>query len=186
MTHDPFLDDEDDFVYGASTIKRRTVKRRASKRATKAEMEERARFLIGYSRAHGPVTARGLYYQAEVAHVTGIDKNDLGYRKVQQQVLKLRRAGRISYHDIADATRWMRKPTTYNGPEAVAAISAPDVLPDAVPVERVMSLEEVAFRASCGISARQQAHPSHTRPRHSRECQTTASSIRLPRIMTYR
>ena len=61
-------------VYQASKIKRR--------RATKAEMEERAKFLITYAEAHGPVTVRGLYYQAEVAKLPGIDKADYGYNKI--------------------------------------------------------------------------------------------------------
>jgi hypothetical protein len=80
-------------------------------------MEERAEFLIGYADKHGPVTVRGLYYQAEVAGLPGIDKTDAGYDKIQAQVLKLRRQGRLSYHDIADATRWMRKDNSYNGIE---------------------------------------------------------------------
>src|SRR5262249_9610811 len=61
-------------------------------RATKAEMEERAQFLIEYAQQHGPVTVRGLYYQAEVAGVPGIDKTEAGYVKVQRQVLDLRRS----------------------------------------------------------------------------------------------
>jgi hypothetical protein len=56
----------------ASTVKRR--------RATKAEMEERAEFLVSYAEEHGPITVRGLYYQAEVHGVPGIDKGD-NYRK---------------------------------------------------------------------------------------------------------
>jgi hypothetical protein len=106
--------DFDDDVYVASPLKR----------ATRAEMEERARFLIDYAEKHGPVTVRGLYYQAEVAGLPGIGKDDLGYKKVQRQVLQLRRAGRLSYHDIADATRWMRKPTTYDGIEDALASTA--------------------------------------------------------------
>jgi hypothetical protein len=70
-------------VYEASPIKRR--------RATQAEMEERAEFLIAYAEEHGPVTVRGLYYQAEVKKVPGIDKQDGAYVKVQRQVLDLRR-----------------------------------------------------------------------------------------------
>jgi hypothetical protein len=107
-------------IYAASVIKRRSAKkRRAAKvlRATKAEMEERAEFLIHYAEEHGPVTVRGLYYQAEVAGIPGIGKDDSGYNKVQRQVLILRRAGRMSYHDIADATRWMRKPRSYSSIE---------------------------------------------------------------------
>ena len=78
-----------DTLYEASPIKRR--------RATKDEMEERAEFLIDYAEEHGPVTVRGLYYQAEVAGVPGIDKTDNCYAKVQRQVLNLRRAGRLAY-----------------------------------------------------------------------------------------
>ncbi|NIA67605.1 hypothetical protein HBA54_03280 [Pelagibius litoralis] len=99
----------DDNVYPASPVKRR--------RATKAEMEARATFLIGYAGGHHPVTVRGLYYQAGVHRVPGIDKTDNGYDKVQNQCLKLRRAGRLDYDWIADATRWMRKPRTYSSAE---------------------------------------------------------------------
>jgi len=94
-------------VYQAGRIKRR--------RATREEMEERAAFLIDYASAHGPVTVRGLYYQAEVAGVPGIDKSEAGYNKVQTQVLRLRQEGRLPYHAIADATRYMRKPRTFDG-----------------------------------------------------------------------
>jgi hypothetical protein len=96
-------------TYEASPVKRR--------RATKVEMEERAEFLIDYAEQHGPITVRGLYYQAEVAEVPGIDKTEAGYVKVQRQVLELRREGRLAYEEIADATRWMRKPTSYNSIE---------------------------------------------------------------------
>jgi len=93
-------------VYPASPIKRR--------RATADEMEERAQFLISYAREHHPVTVRGLYYQAEVAGVPGIDKTENSYNKVQHQVLELRRQGRLSYRWIADATRWQRRPRTFD------------------------------------------------------------------------
>jgi len=94
-------------VYQASPIKRR--------RATASEMEARAQFFIDYAERHGPVTVRGLYYQAEVAGVPGIDKTESGYAKTQIQVLKLRREGRMPYHQIADATRYMRRPRTFDG-----------------------------------------------------------------------
>ncbi|MBC7286134.1 hypothetical protein, partial [Hoeflea sp.] len=61
-------------------------------------MEERARFLIDYAVEHGPVSVRGLYYQAEVHEVPGIDKTESGYNKVQTQCLKLRREGRLPYN----------------------------------------------------------------------------------------
>ena len=50
-------------------------------RATKAEMEERAEFLIDYAERHGPITVRGLYYQAEVAGLPGIEKTESGYNE---------------------------------------------------------------------------------------------------------
>jgi hypothetical protein len=58
---------------------------------------------------------RGLYYQAEVAGVPGITKDNKDYNKVQHQVLVLRRSGRLAYNHIADATRWMRKPRSHTG-----------------------------------------------------------------------
>ena len=91
--------------YSASRIRRR---------ATRDEMEERAEFFISYAQEHGPVTVRGLYYQAEVHGVSGIDKTDNGYDRVQSQVLRLRRQGRLTYELIADATRWMRKPRSFD------------------------------------------------------------------------
>ena len=98
----------DSAVYTASPIRRR---------ATRDEMEVRAAFFISYAEAHGPVTVRGLYYQAEVHGIPGIDKSDQGYDRVQAQVLKLRRQGRLQYESIADATRWMRKPRSFDSIE---------------------------------------------------------------------
>jgi hypothetical protein len=46
--------------------------------------------------------------------VPGIDKTEGGYDKVQRQVLGLRRAKRLPYRNIADLTRWMRKPRTHD------------------------------------------------------------------------
>ena len=84
-------------------------------RATKVEMEARAVFLIDYARANHPVTVRQLFYAATVAAVPGIDKSEAGYSRVQVQVLKLRQSGRLPYHWIADGTRWMIAPETFDG-----------------------------------------------------------------------
>lgn len=80
-------------------------------------MEERALFSIDYADGHGPVTVRQLYYQAEISGVPEIDKTEGGYNKVQRQVLALRQVRRLPYRHIADLTRWMRKPRTYNSVE---------------------------------------------------------------------
>jgi hypothetical protein len=81
-------------------------------------MEERATFLIAYAAAHHPVTVRQLYYRAEVEGLSGIDKTEGSYIKIQRQVLQLRREGRMPYGHIADATRWMRSPRTFDSVEA--------------------------------------------------------------------
>lgn len=81
-------------------------------------MEARARFLTAYAAEYGPVSVRGLYYQAEVAGIPGIDKTESSYDKVQRQVLLLRRSGRLAYEHIADGTRWMRKPASYDDKNA--------------------------------------------------------------------
>ena len=103
-------------VYQASRLKRR--------RATNAEMAQRADFLINYAERHRPVTVRQLFYAATVAGVPGIEKDEAGYNKVQAQVLELRRAGRLSYNAVADATRYMRKPRTFDGWEDALAATA--------------------------------------------------------------
>jgi hypothetical protein len=95
--------------YEASHVKR--------SRATNAEMEERAEFLLGYAEEHSPVTVRQLYYRAEVVGLPGIGKEEGSYAKIQRQVLKLRREGRMPYEHIADATRWMRKPRSFDSVE---------------------------------------------------------------------
>jgi hypothetical protein len=82
-------------------------------RGTNAEMETRAEFLIAYAAKHFPVTVRQLFYAATVASVPGIGKDDNGYNAIQQQVLKLRRAGRLPYGNIADMTRMRRKPRSH-------------------------------------------------------------------------
>jgi hypothetical protein len=81
-------------------------------------MAERASFLIDYAAEHNPVTVRQLYYRAEVEGLPGIDKTESSYKKIQRQVLQLRRDGELPYDHIADLTRWMRKPRTFDSIEA--------------------------------------------------------------------
>ena len=79
-------------------------------------MQRRADFLVAYAAAHGPVTVRQLYYRAEVDSLPGIDKTERSYGKIQRQML-LRRAKVLPYRDIADLTRWMRKPASFDNVE---------------------------------------------------------------------
>lgn len=60
-----------------------------------------------------PVTVRQMYYLLTTRNA--VDKTEAGYRRVQRQLLLMRREDLIPYHWIADNTRWMRKPNTYNG-----------------------------------------------------------------------
>jgi hypothetical protein len=103
-------------VYGARPVKRR--------RATKAEMAERAEVLTRLAAEHGPCSVRHLYYAAVVAGVPGIEKDDAGYNKVQRQVLALRRSGAITYSSVVDSTRWQRKPRSYDSVEEALAATA--------------------------------------------------------------
>ena len=102
-------------LYQASRLKPDNDNKRH--RATNEEMEVRAQFLIAYAAKNFPVTVRQLFYAATVASIPGISKDDNGYCAIQQQVLKLRRAGRMPYGHIADMTRMRRKPSTYGGVE---------------------------------------------------------------------
>jgi hypothetical protein len=96
-----------DKVYATSPIRR--------VRATKAEMEARLDALAEIVDEIRPCTVRQVFYQAVVRGL--IEKTEDGYSKVQRALVDLRRSGCIDYRDIADNTRWMRKPTTYNGIE---------------------------------------------------------------------
>jgi hypothetical protein len=59
-----------------------------------------------------PMTLRGLFYRLVSEGL--IPKTENEYEKVGRYLLRLRREGVIPYHWIADSTRWMRKPRTYN------------------------------------------------------------------------
>jgi hypothetical protein len=91
-------------------------------RASPQQMVERAAFLLHYANQHGPVTVRQLYYAAEVARLPGITKDDRDYGKIQY--LELRRDGLMPYEHIPDATRWMRKPKSYDSAQHAVAETA--------------------------------------------------------------
>jgi hypothetical protein len=58
------------------------------------------------------MTVRQVFYQLETLRV--VEKTEGGYRQVQQQVLKMRREGLLSWAFITDGTRWQRKPRSYS------------------------------------------------------------------------
>ena len=79
-----------------------------TKRSTKAEMEFRRSQLIQLAQAAQPASVRHLYYRAVVLGL--VDKRESGYRKVQREVLALRRAGLLPYHWIEDHARRAHHP----------------------------------------------------------------------------
>lgn len=62
-----------------------------------------------------PMTVRQLYYALTVAGA--IEKTEAEYKAVKRLTAEMRRSGAVPYAWLADATRWMRKPTTFSGPE---------------------------------------------------------------------
>jgi hypothetical protein len=62
-----------------------------------------------------PMTVRRVFYEATVRGL--VDKSDAGYGKVQIDLVRMRRAGQLPYHWLADNTRCQRKPQTLSGVE---------------------------------------------------------------------
>jgi hypothetical protein len=58
------------------------------------------------------MTVRGIFYALTVRGV--VEKSESGYRQVQRQVLLLRRAGELPWSFVADGTRWVREPETWD------------------------------------------------------------------------
>jgi len=90
-------------VYAAS----RTTRRRSTD-----ELETIYAAMVRIVAADHPMTLRGLFYRLVSEGL--IPKAENEYEKVGRYLLKLRRSGAIPYSWIADSTRWMRKPRTYD------------------------------------------------------------------------
>lgn len=91
-------------LYGASPIRHR---------ATPTEMLARREAVVRIVSEDAPTSVRHVYYRAVTEGL--VPKNDLGYKRVQREVLAARRDGDIPYDSIVDSTRWARRATTYNG-----------------------------------------------------------------------
>lgn len=81
-------------------------------RATRDEMQDRARRLIDVMRENQPGSVRSFYYRAVVAGI--VPKTESGYNKVQRMIAQLRIDGVIPFSWVTDSTRWMRKPKSWN------------------------------------------------------------------------
>ncbi len=69
--------------------------------------------LVELAEQSQPATVRHLYYIAETEGL--VVKSEKGCRRVQNDLLLLRRGKRVPYDWISDNTRWMRKSSSYRG-----------------------------------------------------------------------
>jgi hypothetical protein len=93
----------------------RTVKRH---RRTKAQLLAIQAAIHEVLEDDHPQSLRHVFYC--IAGMLTIGKDDAGYRVIQRELLKLRRAGRVPYNWVSDGTRWRRVGTSFDSPaEAV-------------------------------------------------------------------
>src|SRR5665811_543461 len=84
-------------------------------RRSKAEMQAIRDAIFDTLEQGQPMTVRQLFYALTVA--AAIEKTEAEYKTVKRLTAEMRRSGDLPYTWFADATRWMRKPTTFDGPE---------------------------------------------------------------------
>lgn len=94
-------------TYGASPTKR--------SRRTREAMSALRAALVSIIDEGRPMTVRQVYYQAVTRGL--IEKTEQQYKAICRLLCLMRRDESISYDDIADNTRWMRKPRTYGSVE---------------------------------------------------------------------
>lgn len=90
-------------------------------RATREQTMERRNFIYLYAREHQPVTIRQLYYAATVNKVSGIEKNETGYGKIQRVALTMRKEGALPYYWVADHSRSVWGMNMFSGLNDAAA-----------------------------------------------------------------
>lgn len=101
--------------YGASPIKR--------ERRTKAEIVTIKQAIYDLLRADNPMTLRQLFYRLVTAGV--IEKTEAEYKTTAGRLLiEMRLDGDVPFDWVADSTRWMRKPTTYDSLQDALASTA--------------------------------------------------------------
>lgn len=91
-------------------------------RRTKSAMADLRAALTDIVAEAAPMTVRQVYYQAVTRGL--IDKTEQQYKAICRLLVLMRRAGDIAYEDIADNTRWMRKPKTYGSIDDALAETA--------------------------------------------------------------
>jgi hypothetical protein len=86
--------------------------RRKRLRSTKAEVAARRAALFEIVAAGRPMTVRQAFYQATVRGL--VEKTEAAYDRVGRDLTAMRRAGELPYEWLTDATRWQRKPQTFD------------------------------------------------------------------------
>lgn len=79
--------------------------------------------VLELAKTYDVMTVRQVFYALTVTGIVPKDEN-AGYRPVQRQVLQMRREGLLDWAFIADATRWQRKPTSYDSVDDALAATA--------------------------------------------------------------
>lgn len=72
--------------------------------------------VLELTQTYDVMTVRQVFYALTVTGIVPKHEN-AGYRPVQRQVLQMRREGLLDWGFISDATRWQRKPTSYDSME---------------------------------------------------------------------
>ncbi len=92
-------------------------------RRTKAEIETVRNGLYEILSEQHPATVRGAFYQAVSRGLVG--KTEAEYKTTVGRLLtEMRRAGELPYGWLADNSRWMRKPRTYESLEDMLELTA--------------------------------------------------------------
>ncbi len=73
--------------------------------------------ILELPREQRQMTVRGIFYMLTVRGI--VDQTAAGYRQVQRQVLLLRRQGELAWEFVADGTRWVREPETWDSVDDV-------------------------------------------------------------------
>lgn len=98
-------------------------KKKVKRRRTKADMQELESEIYDLLLMEQPATARQVFYRIETAGL--IAKTEGQYNGTIIRLLsKMRLAGQLPWHWIADNSRWMRKPRTYSSLEEMLQYSA--------------------------------------------------------------
>lgn len=99
-------------VYGSGT----------TSRSTRAEMTLRRSTLLEIAAEARPASVRHIYYRAVVAGL--VEKKETGYRKVQRQLLALRRSGDLPFDWITDEGRRAHWPVVERSPSSALSYLA--------------------------------------------------------------